>query len=52
MTNSRAININIPVVANIVLFGASIAATQASIGILPATALVLALLLSATALSS
>jgi hypothetical protein len=35
-----------------VLFGASIAATQASIGILPATALVLALLLSATALSS
>jgi hypothetical protein len=52
MTNSRATNINIPVVANIVLFGASIAATQASIGILPATAFILALLLSATALSS
>lgn len=52
MTNAKAININIPIIANIMLFGASITATQTNIGILAATTLVLALLLSATALSS
>ncbi|CAA0091295.1 Uncharacterised protein [Zhongshania aliphaticivorans] len=52
MTNSKAINIGIPVAANIVLFVASGAAAQISMGVLPAIALVVALLLSATALSA
>ena len=52
MTNSKAISIGIPVAANIVLIAASGAAAQVSIGTLPAIALIVALLLSATALSA
>ena len=52
MANSKTISIGIPLAANVVLLGASGAAAQISVGVLPAIALVLALLLSATALSS
>ncbi|MBQ0796978.1 MULTISPECIES: hypothetical protein [Zhongshania] len=52
MTNSKAISIGIPVAANVVLIGASGAASQLSMGTLPAIALVIALILSATALSN
>ncbi|MFT7405284.1 hypothetical protein [Zhongshania sp.] len=52
MANSKAINIGIPVAANVVLIGVSGAAAQISIGPLPAIALIVALLLSATAIST
>jgi hypothetical protein len=52
MANSKAVNIGIPVAANVVLIGVSGAAAQISIGPLPAIALAVALLLSATAISA
>jgi hypothetical protein len=52
MANSKAISIGIPVAANVLLIGASGAAAQISIGPLPAIALVVALLLSITAISA
>lgn len=51
MSSSKAITLGIPVAANIVLLALSGAAAQISIGVLPAVALMIALILSATALS-
>lgn len=47
MTKSRSVNLFVPLIANIAL----VAASSNSIGLLPAVALTVALLLSAAALS-
>ncbi|MFQ3199542.1 MAG: hypothetical protein ACI9SK_000249 [Zhongshania sp.] len=52
MANSKAVNIGIPVAANVVLIGASSAATQISIRPIPSIPLTVALGLSATAISA